>query len=411
MTAVRTITTGPVADTAGGLLDRVWGRVLHRLCARLQVGRLVVEPPTGASLTFETGRAGPSAALRLHRMRAMRRLLNGGVLGFAEAYIDGDWDSPDLVELIRLAVRNETALGASLRGAWLVRSAAWLRHLTRSNTRRGSARNIAYHYDLGNAFYTAWLDADMNYSSAVFSHDDQTLEAAQRAKIARVAELAGVQAGSRVLEIGCGWGALAEALVRRHGCRVTGITLSREQLAYARERLAHEVSHGTADLRWLDYRDTQGTFDRIVSIEMLEAVGRENWPTYFDILRHRLTPGGRAVIQAITIADHRFEAYASGVDFIQRYVFPGGLLPSPSQIRAHAAAAGLTVKSEETFGASYARTLQEWRQRFHAARQEIEALGFDRRFQRMWDYYLAYCEAGFRERTIDVGLYVLARTD
>lgn len=406
-----TASAAPGASPVGaaGHLDGIWSAVLRCLGTRLRRGCLTVEDPRGLRQTFEGREAGLVAELRLHRMRAIRRLLTGGVLGFAEAYVDGDWDTPDLVGLIRLALNNEAGLGAALRGVSLLRLGARLWHLRRANTRRGSARNIAHHYDLGNSFYAAWLDAGMNYSSALFSHEDESLEAAQHAKLARVAALADLRPGHRVLEIGCGWGALAEALVRRHGCRVTGITLSRAQLAYARRRLARELSHGTADLQWLDYRDTRGTFDRIVSVEMLEAVGRENWPAYFDILRRRLAPGGRAVLQAITIADERFDAYARGVDFIQRYVFPGGFLPSPHHIRAEAEAAGLTLESAETFGASYARTLSAWRRRFHAAWPEIEAMGFDLRFRRLWDYYLAYCEAGFHECTIDVGLYALTR--
>jgi cyclopropane-fatty-acyl-phospholipid synthase len=409
----RTITApapaGPAPSVEPAMSDHIWRAVLRRLGARLKVGRLTVDDPRGVRHTFDAGTAGPSAAIQFHRMRAIRRLVTGGVLGFAEAYIDGEWESPDLVELIRFAVRNEAALGATMEGAWPLRFLARLWHLSRANTRRGSARNISHHYDLGNAFYAAWLDAEMNYSSAIFSRGDETLEVAQRAKIARIVELAGVRADDRVLEIGCGWGALAEELVRRHGCRVTGITLSHEQLAYARNRLSRELSHGMAELQWLDYRDTQGTYDRIVSIEMLEAVGQENWPTYFDILHRRLKPGGRAVLQVITIADERFEEYARGADFIQRYIFPGGLLPSRAEIRAHAAAAGLILRSEEMFGASYARTLGEWRQRFQASWTDVKAMGFDQRFRRMWEYYLAYCEAGFREQTIDVGLYVLER--
>jgi cyclopropane-fatty-acyl-phospholipid synthase len=383
--------------------------LLTRLARRLTHGSLTLQDPQERTHRFGGAEPGPAADIRLRKPRAARRLLTGGEMGFAEAYIDGDWDSADPVALIRLALRNEAVLQSRLRGNALLRAANRLRHLSRANTRRGSARNIAYHYDLGNAFYAAWLDAGMSYSSAIFTGHDESLEDAQRAKMARIAELADLRGGEDVLEIGIGWGGLAETLVRQHRCRLTGVTLSREQLAFARARLADDVHAGRADLRLLDYRDTQGSFDRVVSIEMLEAVGRENWPVYFDVLQRRLRPGGRAVLQVITIAEDRYESYRRGADFIQRYIFPGGFLPTAAHIREHGARAGLTLRDEVTFGASYARTLAEWRTRFHAAWPTLERMGFDQRFRRMWDFYLAYCEGGFRENTIDVGLYVFER--
>jgi cyclopropane-fatty-acyl-phospholipid synthase len=393
----------PVGDA--GRSDGLWLALLGRIVTKLQTGSLVLHDDRGVRSVFDGNAPGVRAEIRLSNTRAARRLLTGGDIGFAEAYVDGDWDTPDLVAVIRLALRNDSALRASLRGLWPLRALYRLVHLSRANTRRGSARNIAYHYDLGNSFYAAWLDAGMSYSSALFSRDDETLEEAQNAKIRRVIELADLRGGERVLEIGIGWGALAEELIRSR-CRLVGITLSREQLAYARARLGEAIVAGHADLRIEDYRDCAGTFDRIVSIEMLEAVGRSNLATYFETLAGRLRPAGRAVLQTITIAEDRFASYSSETDFIQRHIFPGGFLPSASIVRAHAARAGLILRAQENFGESYARTLAEWRSRFNAAWPSIRAMGFDERFRRMWNYYLAYCEGGFREGSIDVGLYV-----
>ncbi len=397
--------------TGGGLFAAgdFWTLALARLAQRLRCGRLTLIAADGARRAFGGAEPGPHAEIRILRARAARRLLLGGAPAFADSYIDGDWDTPDLAALMELALCNEARLAAAMSGSPLRRLFERLRHWRRANTRRGSARNIAYHYDLGNRFYAAWLDPGLTYSSALYQRGDETLEAAQAAKIDRVLALAGIGGGQRVLEIGCGWGGLAEAALQRHDCHLTGITLSREQLAHARERLAPEIARGTAEFLLQDYRDAAGVYDRILSIEMLEAVGEENWPLYFGLLRDRLAPGGRAVLQVITIADARYDSYRRSPDFIQRYIFPGGMLPSPSRLRRHVAEAGLRLASAETFGASYAQTLAEWRARFRAAWPEIEAMGFDARFRRMWEYYLAYCEAGFREGSIDVGLYAIDR--
>jgi len=340
----------------------------------------------------------------LNKPGAARRLFLGGSVGFAEAYLDGEWDSPDLTALLHLAAINEARLGAEAQGMTLVNMLHRLFHRYNANTKRGSRRNIAFHYDLGNAFYRPWLDRSMTYSSALYLRPEMSLEEAQAAKIERIGTLLEMKSGDRVLEIGCGWGALAEHLIKNNGVSVTGLTLSQQQLAYARDRLGP-----TVDLRLQDYRDVEGSFDRIVSIEMIEAVGQAHWPRYFKTLRDRLKPGGKAVIQAITIADERFDSYSRNVDFIQRYIFPGGMLPSPTVMRAEAAAAGLVVEHCETFGESYARTLSEWRSRFIDAWPDLEGLGFPPRFRRMWEYYLCYCEAGFRAKAVDVGLWRFSR--
>jgi cyclopropane-fatty-acyl-phospholipid synthase len=376
---------------------------VRRLAARIAWGNLDLQLPDGQRCRLGRPGTGPHAEVTLHDGAAARRILLGGDVALGETYADGGWRSPDPVAVLELCLRNEAALRPLARGMAPLRLAHRLWHRLHANSRRGSRRNIAFHYDLGNAFYRLWLDAGMTYSSALFEAPEQGLEAAQEAKIARVLDLLELQPGARVLEIGCGWGGLAEAMAGR-GARVVGLTLSAEQLAHAQARLGNR-----AEVRLQDYRDAVGRFDRVVSIEMIEAVGEAHWPAYFGTLRDRLVPGGSAVLQAITIEDGRFARYRQRCDFIQRHIFPGGMLPCPAAIRRQAAAAGLTVEHVEMFGASYARTLALWRERFHAAWPEIAALGFDARFRRLWDYYLAYCEAGFRVGTIDVGLWRLRR--
>jgi cyclopropane-fatty-acyl-phospholipid synthase len=382
-------------------------RLSRALFSRIHSGHLTIVAPSGMRLSHDAGH-GPEGVAMVRRWRALRRLIVQGDIALAEAFIDGDWDSPDLPALLELGGRNLPTLSDALDANWLQRLRNRLQHRLNANTKRGSRRNIQHHYDLGNAFYRTWLDSGMSYSSAIFTGPGQTLEEAQLAKQQRVIALMDTSPGQNVLEIGCGWGGLAEQLVHAAGCQVTGVTLSPAQLEYARDRVARASSYAAADLRLQDYRDVAGRFDRIVSIEMMEAVGEAYWPSYFATLRNRLKPGGLAVVQAITIAEDKFEGYRRCTDFIQQYIFPGGMLPTISEIRHQTEKAGMKLRSMETFGASYARTLAEWRRRFHAAWPDIERLGFDARFRRMWDYYLAYCEGGFRAGTIDVGLYVLA---
>jgi len=284
-----------------------------------------------------------------------------------------------------------------------------VRHTFRRNTRRGSQRNIAYHYDLGNEFYALWLDRGMTYSSALFENAREPLEAAQQRKYDRVAALLELEPGQSVLEIGCGWGGFAEEAAGRHGCSVVGLTLSRAQREYAEARLARAGLADKTRIRLEDYRDARGIFDRIASIEMIEAIGYEHWPVYFARLHKLLRPKGIAVLQAITIADERFESYRRCPDFIQRYIFPGGMLPAPGILRREVERAGFRFVEGPRFASSYALTLALWQERFQAAWPRIAALGFDRRFKRMWEYYLAYCEAGFRSGTLDVGLFRLER--
>ncbi|HZL58619.1 MAG TPA: cyclopropane-fatty-acyl-phospholipid synthase family protein [Stellaceae bacterium] len=379
--------------------------MLQALLSRLAVGALTVETPSGGRVSFAATAPGPDATIKLHRWRALWRLLIGGDLGFAEAYVDEDWSTPNLKTFLELGARNEAALADAMRGTPLLRAINRLRHLRRGNTRRGSRRNIAAHYDLGNDFYAEWLDGGMTYSSALFTAQTNSLEAAQAAKYHRAADMLSVAGGEKVLEIGCGWGGMAELLARGHGCNVTALTLSQQQRDYAAARMKTAGVASQVDVQLTDYRDIQGTFDRAVSIEMFEAVGEEHWPSYFDMLRRRLAAGGVAVVQIITIAEAKFAEYRRNADFIQRYIFPGGMLPSEGALREQIARAGLFLSGRENFGESYARTLAEWQARFQRAWPRIASFGFPTRFKRTWEYYLAYCEAGFRAGAIDVGLY------
>jgi cyclopropane-fatty-acyl-phospholipid synthase len=384
------------------------GRAVDRMLPKLKTGHLHLTLPNGAIVERRGDPAGPEAVMIVHRWRTLWRIRRDGDHGFADSYLDGDWSTPDLGAVLELCMRNEDVLSAHIQattrfGLFRNRVQHWLR----TNTRRGSRRNIAAHYDLGNEFYRPWLDEGMNYSSALYDNCD-TLERAQSAKLDRAAALLDLSGGERVLEIGCGWGALAERLIRHYGANVFGITLSIEQLAYAKARLAGEVERGRADLRLQDYRDVAGRFDRIASIEMIEAVGERYWPSYFGKIRDCLAHGGVALLQAITIDESRFATYRKRPDFIQRYIFPGGVLPTRSIIAREAERAGLKLVHHEEFSDSYVRTLREWRGRFLRAWPHIEPLGFNERFRRMWEYYLAYCEVGFRNGSINVGFFKLA---
>ncbi|MFN3738378.1 class I SAM-dependent methyltransferase [Hydrogenophaga sp.] len=381
------------------------------LLQRLSVGSLTVMLPDGTTHRF--GQAdGPHASLRLHRWNVFGAVLKSGDIGFAEGYIAGDWTTPNLTQLLELLVANRREVEDAIYGSWLGRLAYRVRHLLNRNSKANSRRNIHAHYDLGNAFYRLWLDETMNYSSAHFEHPGQDLVAAQHAKVARALRMAGVQPGHRVLEIGCGWGALAEKATTEFGAHLTGVTLSTEQLAFARDRLQALGAAERADLRLQDYRDiADAPFDAICSIEMVEAVGREYWPTYFQAVGRLLKPGGRACIQSIVIDDALFERYIQGTDFIQQYIFPGGCLPCPREFKAQARAAGLEVVDEFAFGPDYAETLRQWRERFLHEQERVLAQGFDARFLRTWEFYLAYCEAGFAQRNIDVVQYTLRKPE
>ncbi len=381
-------------------------RRLTDLGTRLRAGTLTLILPDRERLVFRGSEPGVEAVFDVRRARLMRRFLLGGHLAFGDAYVDGDWDSPDVAALLIYFLQNEPFFG--LEGSWWLRLLQRALHRLRDNSRSRARDNIAAHYDLGNAFYAGWLDPGMTYSSAVFEPADCDLEAAQHNKNRRMAELADIRPGHRVLEIGCGWGGFAEHAARL-GATVVGLTLSQAQRDYAQARIARAGLAERVEIRLQDYRDVAGPFDRVVSIEMIEAVGEPYWPTYFDKLRDVLAPGGRVALQAILIDDARWAIYRSSPDFIQRYVFPGGMLPTSGHLRREVARTGLRWLADHGFGIDYVRTVRAWRDRFEAMWPEIAPLGFDGRFRRLWRYYLSYCEAGFAFGSIDVRQIALAR--
>jgi cyclopropane-fatty-acyl-phospholipid synthase len=420
-------TTAPTTlDTADALPANApaAARTVLSLLQRLGTGVLTVQLPDGTLRRFgqapTDGSAGLSAAITLRNWNVCAASLRSGDIGFAESYIAGDWTTPHLTALLRLLIANRREVDRMVYGTWAGRMFYRVRHLLNRNSRSNSRKNIHAHYDLGNAFYSAWLDGTMNYSSAWFDGNSaQDLPDAQDAKVRRAIRMAGVKPGDRVLEIGCGWGALAEKTVTEFGAHITGVTLSTEQLAFANSRMAALPGGARTDgagasppydLRLQDYRDiTDGPYDAICSIEMVEAVGREYWPTYFQAIARLLKPGGRACIQSIVIDDGLFARYVRSTDFIQQYIFPGGCLPSPQEFRRAAEDAGLQVVDSFAFGQDYAETLRRWRERFLAARSEVLKLGFDQRFLHIWEFYLGYCEAAFAEGNTDLVQYTLQK--
>ena len=390
-------------------LDRYILAALERALRAATCGRLQVTMPSGlSSVIGAEGEQGIDAEIIVNNYGMIRKSVRRGALGFAESYMAGDFDTDRLSDVFEFYMDNEEALLSSFRRFFRSTKLDKIFHADRQNTRTGSRENIAAHYDLGNDFYRLWLDGSMSYSSGIYGSTSTTLEQSQDEKYDRILKALELAGNEDILEIGCGWGGFAEAAARA-GANVTGITISHEQYVAALERLDNVQTSGSANILFQDYRDTQGTFDRIASIEMIEAVGEENWETYFNVVSDRLRGGGIAVLQAITIREDLYEDYRSNPDFIQRYIFPGGMLPTVSIMHRHAERAGLTFEVHEQFGQSYARTLADWRSRFVDMWPRIEALGFDDRFRRMWMYYLDYCEVGFARGTIDVGLFRLRK--
>ena len=392
-----------------------------RLLEQLRHGALTLHLPDGSQRRYgehpQQGH-GPTASLTLHNWKVFSAALKSGDIGFAEGYIAGDWSTPDLTALLKVFCANRKQVESMVYGHWVGRLLYRVRHLLRHNSRGNSRKNIHAHYDLGNAFYRLWLDETMNYSSAWFEGDlSRPMADAQHAKARRALQMAGVKPGDRVLEIGCGWGALAEQATTGMQASVVGVTLSTEQLDYAKARLqglnvpaAPATDTVFADLRLQDYRDIDDApFDAICSIEMVEAVGQAYWPQYFATVSRLLKPGARACIQSIVIDDALFERYAASTDFIQQYIFPGGCLPCPREFRSAAQAAGLQVVDEFAFGADYAETLRRWRAAFLARKEQVAALGFDERFMRIWEFYLSYCEAAFDAGDINLVQYTLLK--
>jgi cyclopropane-fatty-acyl-phospholipid synthase len=378
--------------------------------SKLQHGILDVTLPDGRTVRLGGNGPGPTAAMKVRSYGFASRLLQGGDIGIAEAYLHGEWDTPDLTQFLYLFCVNQDWMQSMLTASPLVRTLQAIRHWFNRNTKRQARRNIYAHYDIGNAFYSAWLDPGMTYSSGLFEDGTMDLTSAQDNKYRRLAEAIDLKPGQKLLEIGCGWGGFAEFAAKNYGTKVVGLTISKEQRDFAQARIQRAGLADKVEIKLQDYRDERDLYDRIASIEMIEAVGEQFWPKYFSQVRDRLLPGGLAGIQAITIQDSLFQTYRREVDFIQRYVFPGGMLPSPEILKSLGERFGIPVIREHIFGQDYARTLAIWRSNFRAAWPNLMPAGFDERFRRTWEYYLAYCEAGFLSGNIDVRQVVFAKS-
>jgi cyclopropane-fatty-acyl-phospholipid synthase len=376
---------------------------------KLQTGRLDFVLPDGRRFRAEGTRPGPVAEVQIHNPDTFARLIREGDLGFSDAYLEGWWSTPDLQAFMDVVHMDNDAVYEGFPGLRLLRAYEQMRHWLRSNSRRQARKNISYHYDLGNDFYRLWLDDTMTYSSALFRSGQESLERAQTQKYASMVDQMGAEPGDHVLEIGCGWGGFAEYAARERGLKVTGLTISQAQHDYAVDRIARAGLSDLVEIKLQDYRDERGTYDGIASIEMFEAVGEKYWPVYFDRVRNSLKPGRNATLQIITVQDRRFEMYRRGVDFIQKHIFPGGMLPSPSVLRAEVERAGLAVKGSVEFGESYSHTLRRWHEAFNDRWEDIARMGFDDRFRRMWNYYLTSCASTFQGGVCDVTQITVTR--
>lgn len=389
-------------------LPRYFAQVFKML-GKMESGRLDISLPDGRVFRSEGAKPGPVARVDIHDPDVFARLIREGELGFSDAYLEGGWSTPDLRSFMDLVHLGTETVYDDFTGKFLVQAYEKLRFWLQRNHRKQARKNISYHYDLGNDFYAAWLDETMTYSSALFETGQESLEKAQIAKYASMVDEMGVKPGDHVLEIGCGWGGFAEYAAKERGLRVTGLTISQEQLKYARQRIEKAGLSDRVELKLQDYRDERGQYDGIASIEMFEAVGQKYWPVYFETVRERLKPGAQATLQIITVADRRWEVYKNGVDFIQKYIFPGGMLPSPTVLRAQIAQAGLQVVRSKEFGPSYDLTLRRWYDTFNEKWDQIAAMGFDERFRRMWNYYLTACGAAFDTGNCDVTQITIAK--
>ncbi|OWU83465.1 cyclopropane-fatty-acyl-phospholipid synthase [Oceanicola sp. 22II-s10i] len=375
----------------------------------IKAGRLDFRLPDGRVFRAEGAAPGPVAELTVHNPDTFARLIREGDLGFCDAYIEGWWSTPDLQGFLDLLHSGNDNVYDGFPGMAFVRIYERMRHWMNRNTKKQAQKNISYHYDLGNEFYALWLDDTMTYSSAMFRTGQESLEAAQIEKYKSMVDQMGVNPGDHVLEIGCGWGGFAEYAAKERGLRVTGLTISREQLKYAQERIEKAGLSDQVEFRLQDYRDERGSYDGIASIEMFEAVGEKYWPAYFETVRERLKPGRNATLQIITISDQRWEIYRKGVDFIQKYIFPGGMLPSPTVLRQEVEKAGLGVVRSIEFGDSYSQTLRRWYETFNDKWDHVAALGFDDRFRRMWNFYLTSCASTFSGGNCDVTQITVTR--
>jgi len=383
---------------------RVWDQAKH-----LKKGRIDVILPDGRQFRAEGPEPGHVAEIHIHNDDVFTRTVRDGDMGFAEAYLDGWWTTPDLMAVMEFMHDDADHIYDGFPAQRLVQIYERLRFWMQRNSKKQARKNISYHYDLGNDFYSLWLDDTMTYSSAIFTTGQESTEAAQIAKYASMIDQMGAQAGDHVLEIGCGWGGFAEYAAKERGIKVTGLTISREQHDYAVERMAKAGLSDMVQIKMQDYRDEKGRYDGVASIEMFEAVGEQYWPTYFKTVHDCLKPGKNATLQIITVKDERFESYRKTVDFIQKYIFPGGMMPSPSVLREQITQAGMGVESSVEFGKSYALTLRRWHDTFNEKWDQVAALGFDERFRRMWDFYLTSCAATFDSRNCDVTQITVTR--
>nr|WP_309501725.1 cyclopropane-fatty-acyl-phospholipid synthase family protein [uncultured Roseovarius sp.] len=389
-------------------LPRYFSRVFET-AQTIRNGRIDFVMPDGRIFRADGPLPGPVGVIEVINDDLFARLIREGDLGFCEAYLDGWWSTPDLQGVMDVVHAENDDIYDGFPGMGLIRAYERLRHWMKGNSRAQARRNISHHYDLGNDFYRLWLDATMTYSSALFETGQESMESAQIAKYASMVDQMGVEPGDHVLEIGCGWGGFAEYAAKERGLKVTGLTISQQQLNYAQHRIEQAGLGDMVDLKLCDYRDERGTYDGIASIEMFEAVGEKYWPDFFATLRGRLRPGACATLQIITVQDRRWETYRKGVDFIQKYIFPGGMLPSPRVLRAEVERAGLTVARSTEFGDSYSQTLRRWHDTFNARWHDIAALGFDDRFRRMWNFYLTSCAGAFQGGNCDVTQITIAR--
>ncbi|WP_171207622.1 MULTISPECIES: cyclopropane-fatty-acyl-phospholipid synthase family protein [unclassified Ruegeria] len=382
---------------------------VFKMISLLEAGRLDITLPDGRVFRVEGPKPGPVAEAHIHDPEVFSRLVREGELGFSDGYLEGQWSTPDLRAFMDLVHLGSDAFYDDFNGQFLVRAYERLRFWLQRNHRAQAKKNISYHYDLGNDFYALWLDETMTYSSAIFETGQESLEKAQTAKYASMVDEMGAKPGDHILEIGCGWGGFAEYAAKERGLQVTGLTISEEQLKFARQRIEKAGLSDKVNFKLQDYRDEQGQYDGIASIEMFEAVGEKYWPSYFDTVRERLKPGAQATLQIITVADHRWDIYRNSVDFIQKYIFPGGMLPAPSVLRAQVQQAGLDVVKSKEFGKSYDLTLRRWYDTFNDKWDQIADMGFDERFRRMWNYYLTACGAAFDTGNCDVTQITIAK--
>ena len=390
-------------------LPRYFGQVFD-MASDMNSGRLDFALPDGRIFRAEGKNAGPIAQVDIHNPEVFARLIREGDLGFSDAYLEHWWSTPDLQAFMDWVHADNDDLYDGFPGMGLVRFYEKLRFWLQSNSKRQARKNISHHYDLGNDFYGLWLDETMTYSSALFTTGQESLEAAQIAKYASMVDQMGVKEGEHVLEIGCGWGGFAEYAAKERGLKVTGLTISKEQLEYSKKRIENKGLQDKVNIKLQDYRDEKGRYDGIASIEMFEAVGQKYWPVYFETIKNCLHPGRQATLQIITVQDARWEVYQRGVDFIQKYIFPGGMLPSPNALKAEVQNAGLSVVKSKEFGLSYSQTLRRWHDVFNAKWDQAAALGFDDRFRRMWNFYLTSCAATFESGNCDVTQITIANS-